>query len=155
VGLLVVGLAVGAALGYMTVPRSITTIQTKTQTSISTTTQTVVQTTTRVQVTTQGAGAILVANDGSGDARSQPFAATSANVEVKLNLTATASLNYVSVFWGIYQVGAYYATCSGGIDQQQGSLVDYCYGLTAGLNYFIEVNSPTGNWQVAVLELRT
>lgn len=98
-------------------------------------------------------GAILVSNNGTGKANSQPFTATTASAKVSLYISATTSLNYTGLYWAIYPVGGSAATCYGSINQQQGSFTDYCYGLTTGDNYYVQVNAAGVDWWVAVLEV--
>ncbi len=170
VGLLVIGLVIGAGIAATAIPpRTVTSTQTQsvvltspqsTTTTVSTTTiiatltrtQTTTQTTTQI-VTKATTGATLVTNGGSGNANSQPFTATTANVQIVLNLTATGSLTYAAAYWYIKQVSVSYSTCKGNIQNQQGSFVDYCYGLTIGTNYYIEIDGANVNWQVSVKEL--
>ncbi|MDG6941467.1 MAG: hypothetical protein JRN34_00880 [Nitrososphaerota archaeon] len=56
------------------------------------------------------------------------------------------------LYWAIYPVGGSVETCYGGVSQHQGSFTDYCYGLTIGANYYIQVNAAGFDWRVAVLE---
>lgn len=135
---LVAGLAIGLSSGSA---------RTVTQTTTITATKT-------VTVTRLSMGAVLVSNSGTGKASSQPFTATTASVEVNLNTTATTSLNYTGLYWAIYPVGGSVATCYGSINQQQGSFTDYCYGLTAGVNYYVQVNAAGVYWRVVVTELQ-
>ena len=132
---LIAGVAIGLSSG--------STGSMTTQTTTFTTTQTVTVTTLRM-------GAVLVTNNGTGKASSQPFTATTTSVKVSLNTTAITSLNYTGLYWAIYPVGGSIATCYGSINQQQGSFTDYCYGLTAGTNYYVQVNAASLEWQVAV-----
>jgi len=171
---MVIGLVLGAGLSYSLLitrnsTQTETSIHTSTKTQTSLITSTAFQTTT-VQVLSTATqystltntqtitkvvtGTILVTNSGSDDGSSQPFTATTTGVEIRLNITATASLNYVAVSWYIYQVGGLGSTCHGGRDSQQGSFTDYCYNLTTGVNYYVEVLAANANWQVAVLELK-
>jgi hypothetical protein len=138
----VIALVAGVAIGLSSSP-----VRTVTQTATVTATQT-------ITVTRLSMGAVLVTNNGTGKASSQPFTATTANVVVSLNTTATTSLNYTGLYWAIYPVGGSVATCYGSINQQQGSFTDYCYGLTAGADYYIQVNAAGVDWWVAVLEVQ-
>jgi hypothetical protein len=137
----VIALVAGLAIGLSSGPA-----RTVTQTITATATQT-------VTVTRLSMGAVLVTNNGTGKASSQPFTATTANVEVNLNMTATTSLNYTGLYWAIYPVGGSVAVCYGSINQQQGSFTDYCYGLTTGADYYIQVNAAGVDWRMAVTEL--
>jgi hypothetical protein len=190
VGLLAVGLVVGAGLTYVAVPpRSVTSTQTSsitgattqlstitvtsTQTQIQPITQTQIQpiTQTQTETVTRSVTATatvtstvtqlstLVSFSGSGNNISPPFTATTVGVHVNYSITATTgcaegvqSCPDVSFAWYIFQEGSSAYTCSGSRPGTQGYFTDYCYGLTVGVNYEVQILAANCIWQTSVIK---
>lgn len=140
---------------------------TSTQTKIQPTTQTQIQSITQTQTETVTATATvtstvtqlstLVSFSGSGDDTSPPFTATTVGVQLNYTITATAGCAEgdqacadVSFAWYIFLEGSSAYTCSGNHNSQQGSFTDYCYGLTVGVNYDVQISAANCNWQTTV-----
>jgi hypothetical protein len=87
--------------------------------------------------------------DGSGNANSPPFTATTATVKVSMNVSSSAS-QLSGVAWYVYPVGSQVYVAQGEVNAQTGKSTSFGYGLTPGQNYYVAVLSANANWQIIV-----
>ncbi|MEM2651083.1 MAG: hypothetical protein QXU87_03270 [Candidatus Caldarchaeum sp.] len=150
-----------------TVPTTLTTSTTATayitqttSTFITTTVTSTIRTTTTSTATTYVTyvttvypaerGTVLVSDRGSGDKETRPFTLDStADLRLKLRLTARADLRYVGLSWYLYQVGATRYFKSGSIDEEQGVFEFYLAAIPAG-NWYVKILAANCNWELTV-----
>ena len=117
-------------------------------------TVTVTKTTSVVStVTSLSAGTALVNYNGSGNANSPPFTATTSTIKVSMNVSSSA-VSYSGVSWYVYPVGSQVYVAQGDVNAQTGQSSSFGYGLTPGQNYYVAVFSANANWQIVVLPMQ-
>ncbi len=167
IGVAIVALIIGAGIGAAatsggssgqtatrTVTQTVGSQGSQASTAAQASTVTVTKTTSVVStVTSLSAGTALVNYNGSGNANSPPFTATTSTIKVSMNVSSSA-VSYSGVSWYVYPVGSQVYVAQGDVNAQTGQSSSFGYGLTPGQNYYVAVLSANANWQIIVVPMQ-